>query len=218
MVHLKDIHFQYESSDFKLNIDNLLIPEQKSTALIGPSGCGKTTLMSLVAGIIPVQSGQIIVNDVQVHQLDDKERRRFRIQNVGFIFQDFALLDYLSLNDNIMHPFRINSALKINEEIKSRAIQLAQTIGIENRLMAYPHRTSQGEKQRAAICRALINQPAVILADEPTANLDPENKKKILDSLFNYIKANKATLIVATHDASLLKLFDQVIELKDLSS
>jgi len=215
VIHLNNIHFHYKSGDFTLNVKELKIAEQSSAAFIGPSGCGKTTLMSLIAGILPTQLGEIIVNHVEVDKLDDKERRRFRIQNIGFIFQDFALIDYLNVHDNILHPYRINSTLDLSLEVKMRAEQLAKKLGIEKRLTAFPHRTSQGEKQRVAICRALINQPAVILADEPTANLDSNNKEIILDCLINYIKEHKATLIVATHDEALLKLFDQVIDLKE---
>jgi len=217
MIQLKDIHFQYASGDFEIKIKDLNVPDQSSTALIGPSGCGKTTIMSLIAGILPAQSGEIKVDDINVHQLNDKHRRRFRIQNIGFVFQDFGLIDYLNLYDNILHPYRINAALDLSKEVKQRARELAQTMGIENQLTAFPHRTSQGEKQRAAMCRALIHRPAIILADEPTANLDTENKDIILEYLKGYIINNKATLIVATHDASLLNSFDQVIDLKDKS-
>ena len=216
MIHLNDINFHYASSDFNLRVKHLSIPEQSSAAFIGPSGCGKTTLMSLLAGLLPTQAGKIKVNNIEIDQLDDKSRRQFRIQNIGFIFQDFALIDYLNCYDNILHPYRINSALDLNDEVKSRAKQLAKQLGIEKKLTAFPHRISQGEKQRVAICRALINQPAVILADEPMSNLDSDNKKIILDCLTNYIKENDATLIVATHDESLLNIFDQVIDIKEL--
>jgi len=216
MIQLNNIKFHYASSDFSLRVKHLSIPEQSSASFIGPSGCGKTTLMSLVAGILPTQAGKINVNNIEIDQLDDKGRRQFRIHNIGFIFQDFALIDYLNCYDNILHPYRINSALDLNDEVKSRAKQLAKQLGIEKKLTAFPHRISQGEKQRVAICRALINQPAVILADEPMSNLDSDNKKIILDCLTNYIKENDATLIVATHDESLLNIFDQVIDIKEL--
>ena len=213
MIELNQINFSYKECDFRLSFDELKIASNQAVALIGPSGCGKTTLMSLVAGILVPQTGAIKVNNVPVHELNDDQRRLFRIQNIGFIFQDFELLDYLTLDENILHPFRINSKLELTPKIKKRARHLAQQLGISKRLKSYPAKTSQGEQQRAAIARALLNEPTVILADEPTGNLDPKNKRAILDILLNYIKGHKATLLVATHDYDLLENFEQVIDI-----
>jgi putative ABC transport system ATP-binding protein len=136
----------------------------------------------------------------------------FRITNIGFIFQDFELLDYLSVRDNILHPFRITPALKLDQVIRDRAVRLARNMGIEDLLDRFPNDLSQGEKQRAAICRALLPQPKLILADEATGNLDPENKRLILDLLFESVREHDATLLAVTHDHELLARFDRVID------
>ena len=190
---------------------------KKAVALIGPSGCGKTTLMSLIAGILPSQGGKILINNAEINSLTDKQRRLFRIQNIGFVFQDFALLEYLNLYENILHPYRINSALTLDALVKKRARDLAERVGISKRLKNYPGQTSVGEQQRCAIARSLLNEPSVILADEPTGNLDPKNKIAILEILLQYVQDHEATLLVATHDYDLLQYFDETIDFKTLS-
>ena len=217
MIELSQIKFEYKESDFQLQFNSMKAESKKAIALIGPSGCGKTTLMSLIAGILPSQTGSILIGNTKMHQLTDKQRRLFRIQNIGFVFQDFALLEYLNLYENILHPFRINSALTLDASVKKRANDLAEKVGISKRLKNYPAQTSVGEQQRCAIARALLNEPSVILADEPTGNLDPNNKKAILEILLQYVREHDATLLVATHDYDLLEYFDETIDFKTLS-
>jgi len=217
MIELSQIKFEYKESDFQLQFNSMKAESKKAIALIGPSGCGKTTLMSLIAGILPSHTGSILIDNTEIHRLTDKQRRLFRIQNIGFVFQDFALLEYLNLYENILHPFRINSALTLDGSVKTRANDLAEKVGISKRLKNYPGQTSVGEQQRCAIARALLNEPAVILADEPTGNLDPNNKKAILEILLQYVQGHDATLLVATHDYDLLEYFDETIDFKTLS-
>jgi len=217
MIELSQIDFEYRQSGFRLQFESMTAEAKKAVALIGPSGCGKTTLMSLIAGILPPQRGRILINSTEINKLIDKQRRLFRIQNIGFVFQDFALLEYLNLYENILHPYRINSALALDASVKKRATDLAERVGISKRLKNYPGQTSAGEQQRCAIARALLNEPSVILADEPTGNLDPKNKKAILDILLQYVKDSEATLLVATHDYDLLDYFDDVIDFKNLN-
>jgi len=126
-----------------------------------------------------------------------------------------SLFDYLNILDNILHPYRINSALRIKKEVRQRAQVLAEEMGIGSKLKRYPHELSQGEKQRAAICRALLPNPKIILADEATGNLDPKNKIKILDLLFRAVDENGATLIGVTHDYELIDRFDRVVDFND---
>ena len=217
MIELSQVNFEYKESDFRLQINSIKAESRKAVALIGPSGCGKTTLMSLIAGVLPSQKGSISIGNAKIHQLTDKRRRLFRIQNIGFVFQDFALLEYLNLYENILHPYHINSALTLDSTVKKRANDLAEQVGISKRLKHYPGQTSIGEQQRCAIARALLNEPAVILADEPTGNLDPNNKKAILEILLQYVRDHDATLLVATHDYDLLEYFDETIDFKTLS-
>lgn len=212
MIAIENLTFQYRDGDFHLHIPRLYIDAGAKAAIIGPSGSGKTTLIHLLAGIIPAASGQIRVDGAPLDQLGDAERRRFRITRIGFVFQDFALLDYLTILDNMLYPYRINRALDLTPQVREHAIHLAAMMGIEDKLKRHPHHLSQGEKQRAAICRALVTRPPLLLADEPTGNLDPTNKLHILQLLFQYIDDHGATLIAVTHDHGLLSGFDRVID------
>jgi putative ABC transport system ATP-binding protein len=203
-------------SDFQLSIEELNFEKGFSYAMIGPSGSGKTTLLNLIAGISIPKKGEIHYNDLIVNQLKESERRAFRIGKIGFVFQDFKLINYLSITENILLPYRINARLKLEPAIKKRMFFLAEYAGISKYLNKYPKRLSQGERQRVAICRALITQPELILADEPTGNLDPKNKQKILGLLFKYCKEEITTLITVTHDHELLSGFDQIIDFSKL--
>jgi len=178
MIDLSNLDFEYPRSAFRLNIESLSIPVGQKLAIIGPSGSGKTTLLNLLAGIASPRSGQINVGGVDVASLTDRQRRDFRIANIGFVFQQFELLDYLNVKKNILLPFYINPSLAESFSVSQReqqAASLAQAMGIGDKLNRYPAKLSQGEKQRVAICRALCIEPKLILADEPTGNLDPDN-------------------------------------------
>jgi len=217
MIELENIKYSYPNSDFHLSIDSLLIGTGEKTAVIGPSGFGKTTMLNLIAGIIIPSEGKISVMDNLVNQLSDTERRDYRIKEIGFVFQDFKLLEYLSVLDNILLPFRINKSLRLTKEMLENAQLLAASINIEDKLNKHPSKLSHGERQRVAICRALLNKPSLILADEPTGNLDPTNKAHIMDILFEYVDDYKSTLITVTHDHALLSGFDEVLDFEKLN-
>jgi putative ABC transport system ATP-binding protein len=172
-------------------------------------------LLNLIAGIIRPSRGKINVDETAVDQLNDTHRRRFRITHIGFVFQDFELLDYLTVYDNILHPYRITKALHLNTAVRDRARMLAEEMKIGDKLKRRANDLSQGERQRAAICRALLPQPKLILADEATGNLDPENKTRILDLLFRAVAEHDTTLVAVTHDHELLKRFDRVVDFRD---
>jgi putative ABC transport system ATP-binding protein len=215
MIDISNLEFSYLTGDFFLNIPEFSVEKNEKVAVIGPSGTGKTTLLNLIAGIIVSNQGSISVNDTSVSQLNDAQRRQFRITHIGFVFQDFELLDYLNVYDNILHPYRITDALNLESSVKQRARLMAQEMGIGDKLERGSTDLSQGEKQRAAICRALLPQPKLILADEATGNLDPENKTRILDLLFRSVKEHDTTLLAVTHDYELLERFDRVFDFKD---
>lgn len=215
MIELYDIRFHYPESDFKLHIHDLRFGQGSKTAIIGPSGFGKTTMLNLLAGILLPDSGNVKVKDIMVNKLSEKERRNFRIQKIGFVFQDFRLIPYLNILDNILLPYRINSILKIEQNTISEAHSLAGDLRIEDKLKKYPAKLSHGERQRVAICRALMTKPPVILADEPTGNLDPENKQNIMEILFDYVQKYKSTLITVTHDYEMLKGFSNIFDFAD---
>ena len=217
MIKLEDLKYSYPNSDFHLSIDSLLIGTGEKTAVIGPSGFGKTTMLNLLAGIIIPSEGKISVKNNLINQLSDTERRDYRIKEIGFVFQDFKLLEYLSVLDNILLPFRINKTLQLTKEIRENAQELAASINIDDKLNKHPSKLSHGERQRVAICRALLNKPSLILADEPTGNLDPANKAHIMDILFDYVNNYNSTLITVTHDHALLSGFDEVINFEKLN-
>jgi putative ABC transport system ATP-binding protein len=147
--------------------------------------------------------------------MGDSARRDFRIKNIGLVFQEFELLAYLSVYDNILLPYRINPAVRLDSSVRDKAAALAQGVGIGDKLRRFPDKLSQGERQRVAVCRALLTEPGVILADEPTGNLDPSNKDRVLDILFAYVRERGATMVTVTHDHDLLARFDRVIEFKE---
>jgi len=215
MLAIKDLKFQYPTGNFSLCISEFAVKNGEKVAVIGPSGSGKTTLLNLLSGITPAGQGEIRVGDHTINTLSDAQRRDFRIQKIGFVFQEFELIDYLNVRDNILHPYRISSALTINNEVKERAADLAQSMGIGDKLNRSAIQLSHGEKQRTAICRALITNPKLILADEATGNLDPDNKNRILDLLFNAVDEQQATLLAVTHDYELLGKFDRVVDFTD---
>jgi putative ABC transport system ATP-binding protein len=215
MIRIQNLRFKYPKSDFELSIPELQIAAGEKVALIGPSGSGKTTLLNLIAGIETPLTGDLTVDGEQLFLMPESQRRNFRISRVGFVFQQFELLDYLTAADNILLPFFINSSLELTAERKKLAWQRADQMGLAGKLNRHPERLSQGEQQRVAICRALVNDPALILADEPTGNLDPVNKRKILELLFELVSSGGQTLIVVTHDLGILEGFDRIIDFQN---
>ncbi len=209
---LQAVEFGYGDTGFRLRIPELTLAAGSRTAFVGPSGSGKTTLLRLLAGIATPQSGTIQIGKHALHTLAEADRRAFRIQQIGFVFQDFRLIDYLDVRENLRLPYRLNDALTLDFEVDARLEALAETLQLTDKLSADIDNLSQGERQRVAIGRALLPQPGLILADEPTGNLDPTNKKRILDLLFEQAEASGATLVMVTHDHALLDRFEQVID------
>lgn len=214
MIRITKLRFQYPHTPFRLEIPEWQVAEQGQVAIVGPSGSGKTTLLHLLAGILTPQSGSIEMDTIDVTQLSDAQRRDFRASSVGLVFQRFELLDYLPVAENILLPYLINHRLRIDAKVRDRLRQLAQRAGIEPLLNRPVQRLSQGEQQRVAICRALINRPQWVLADEPTGNLDPINKQKIVDLLREQAQESQATLIMVTHDVTLVSQFDQHVDFR----
>jgi putative ABC transport system ATP-binding protein len=214
MIEINNLRFRYPEGEFALDVPELSVAREERTAIIGPSGCGKTTLLDLMGGIQVPQAGRVVVGGVEVNQLDDAGRRAFRIRNIGLVFQEFELLDYLSVLENVLLPYRINSALALDSEARRRACELAEQVGIGDKLDCEIGHLSQGERQRVAVCRALVTEPDLVLADEPTGNLDPTNKERVLEILLDCISGSGATLVTVTHDHELLSRFDRVIDFK----
>ena len=212
MIDISHLDFSYGQGSFRLSVEKFTVAAGERAALIGPSGSGKTTLLHIVAGILVPEKGIIRVNGCAVSGLGDAARRVFRIEQVGLVFQEFELLEYLSVLDNILLPYRITNALSLTQDVSERAKDLSERVGVGDKLGRRPGQLSHGERQRVAICRALITQPRLLLADEPTGNLDPENKRRVVELLHTYSQENDVTLLMVTHDHSLLGHFDNVVE------
>jgi len=212
MIEIRDLDFAYPGGGFRLSVPELVLESGERTAIVGPSGTGKTTLLNLIAGLVTPDRGTIRMDGEDITGLGDSARRAFRARRIGFVFQDFALLDYLSARDNILYPFRIGAGLNVDASARDRADALAQACGIGDKLARHPAQLSQGEQQRVALCRALVTEPQLVLADEATGNLDPSNKTAILDLMFARAADQGATLLAVTHDHDLLPRFDRVID------
>ncbi|MHC4219642.1 MAG: ABC transporter ATP-binding protein [Planctomycetota bacterium] len=214
MIGVNQLEFRYGEGDFVLRVEALAIERGSTVAIIGPSGSGKTTLLHLIAGICVPSSGQITVDGVEVSSLGGAARRDFRIRTVGLVFQEFELLEYLSVLDNVLLPYRISPALDLDRQVRNRAVGLTRRVGIADKAGRLANRLSHGERQRVAICRAVLPGPKLLLADEPTGNLDPSNKDRVLDIFFEYARETDTTLVTVTHDRDVLDRFDRVIDFK----
>ncbi len=217
MIEITDLRFQYGEGDFRLHIPRLEVSDGERVAVVGPSGSGKTTLLNLIAGITRPQAGRVVTGDATLSDLDDGATRDFRIEHIGLVFQEFELLEYLDVLDNVLLPYRVNNSLRLTAGVRQRARELLASVGIGDMLDRYPDQLSQGERQRVAVCRALLVSPRLLLADEPTGNLDPANKGRVLDILLDYAADNGATLVTVTHDSDLLSRFERVIDFREFT-
>ena len=200
---------------FFLSIPELQVQRGIRVAIIGPSGSGKTTLVQLIAGILELDRGRIIFNGQSMSALSDADRRRRRLEEIGFVFQAFELIHYLSARENILLPNRLHAGLPSAQDCGDRVNQLARECGVDHLLDRLPNQLSQGERQRVAICRALLNEPPLLIADEPTGNLDGNTTRTVLDCMLEQTARHEQTLLMVTHDESLLPAFDRVIDFEE---
>ena len=212
MLILKDLSksFLIDQSGSRINVLNnlnLSIETGTTVALTGPSGSGKSTLLNLISGIDDISSGSIIINDQMINDLSQNELCNFRNQNIGMIFQFFNLINDLTVIENISLPLLMRGINK--KSIMKIVSNLIDSIGLRERALYTTNLLSGGEAQRVAIARALVTKPSIILADEPTGNLDKKNTTNIIDILIQLCKENKSTLIMVTHDNDLLTKFDK---------
>jgi len=216
MIRIEQLRFAYPADAFALEIDRLEIGPGETVALVGPSGCGKTTLMNLISGILVPDAGAIRVDGVSLAEAGLAKRQAFRLGRIGLVPQNFELLDYLTVRENILLPFRLGSVGGAVRNREERAGELAGRAGIAAQLAKFPGQLSQGERQRAALCRGLVTSPRLLLADEPTGNLDPENQDRIVALLLEEARRIGATVLLITHDPVLLPRFDRVVDVMDL--
>ncbi len=216
MIRCENISFRYP--DFGLDIPELIIQSGSVNILAGPSGSGKSTLLQLLAGILLPAHGHIMHDDIDLSGLNERERCDFRMIRLGLVFQEFALLEYLSVLDNVILPYRMSGIHELNQEAVQAASQLLSWVGLEKKKDSYPSQISQGERQRVAICRALVTKPEVLLFDEPTSNLDRKNRDKILEVLEQYSQLKPHTLVMVTHDQELYDRADQIFDVTNFQT
>ena len=213
MLKLQSLKKSYSQGSHTVDIFedlNFHVKAKQRVAIMGKSGSGKSTLLSLISGIIKPNSGTITLNSVSYEDLKESELNDFRATNIGFVFQNFHLVSYLNALENVMLPAKVCNV----KNPKQKAIELLKSVGLSHRLDHLPAQLSGGEKQRVAIARALIHNPKIILADEPSGNLDEETGIEVMDTLFELIEKNDMTLILVTHSKDVANRCEKTYELK----
>ena len=185
--------------------------KNKFYAITGPSGSGKTTLLQILGTILEATSGEIKINGEPIDNMNDEQKSHLRRDQIGFVFQDFMLNPYLKAYENVMLPMLIKKDLKL-PQMKSKAIDILDNLGLAARADHFPHQLSGGEQQRVAIARALANEPDIILADEPTGNLDEDNEAAVF-SLLKNIAADNKCVITVSHNDSIKNYADMILSL-----
>ena len=216
MISVSNVSKVYflESGDFyALKNNNLHIEKGEFIAMMGPSGSGKSTLLQLIGGLDLPTDGQIIVDGVELNTLSEKERTLFRRKKVGFVFQNYQLLPMMTVGENISLALSANHTPKT--KIKSVVKKLLEDVNLQGKESAYPSQLSGGQQQRVAIARALAMKPSIILADEPTGNLDRKNGEDILKLLSKLNKEENITVVMVTHDPMAAQTADRIISVRD---
>jgi len=196
-----------------LNILDVRFPAKQFSVILGKSGSGKSTILNLISGIDTPDQGKILIGDIEVSSLSDHQRTLFRRQHIGFVFQFFNLIPTLTVLENVMLILELDG--KGNRENENRGIELLQQVGLGNRLSDTPENLSGGEQQRVAIARALAHAPDIILADEPTGNLDQDTGASVLKLMLELTRERGKTMIMATHSTDILKTADAVFGIQD---
>jgi putative ABC transport system ATP-binding protein len=219
-VKLEDVRFRYEGGPEILHIPSLAIGSTERVFLYGPSGSGKTTLLGLLAGVLEATAGSVFILGRNLAMMSNAERDAFRGSHIGYIFQLFNLIPYLSVSENIVLPCRLHSERRRrlgNQSLEAAVRVAAERLGIASLLHQQVTRLSVGEQQRVAAARALIGRPGVILADEPTSSLDHDHRARFLELLFECIDEASSTLIFVSHDRTLMPMFHHAVSLSDIN-
>lgn len=212
MIEARNITKKFGSLEVLKGID-LIIPSGKITAIVGPSGAGKTTLLQILGTLSRPDNGNVIFNNEDVFRMNDKHLSEFRNANIGYVFQTHRLLPEFTLQENVAMPALI--ARRSRKEAFAEAARLLEILGLKDRLNHLPSQLSGGECQRGAVARALINNPEVILADEPSGSLDSANRRELHQIFFDLRDKLSATFVIVTHDESLAADSDFIITLRD---
>lgn len=215
MIQIENLSRVFQTEEVEttaLNGIDLTINQGDFISIMGPSGCGKSTLLNIIGLLDSPSSGSYKLLDKEMAGLKEKDRAQVRKQNIGFIFQNFNLIDELSVYDNIELPL-IYNGVKASER-KEKVEKIAEKLNISHRLKHFPQQLSGGQQQRVAVARALVNEPKIILADEPTGNLDSKNGNEVMELLMN-LHANGATILMVTHSSYDASFSQKIIEMKD---
>ncbi len=216
MLQVKDLHKSYKTGKTTYEVlkgVDLTVAQGEFVAVMGPSGSGKTTLLNCISCYIPFDGGQITLGGQELKNLNENSLAKVRNQKLGFVFQDFMLLDGLNVLDNILLPRIIGGGT--SKTMEQRGNELCEIFGISHIKNKYPAEISGGEKQRTAVARALINEPLLILADEPTGNLDSKSSRAVISSFEDARHKLSATIFMVTHDSFAASFCDRVVMLRD---
>lgn len=208
MIKINNLSKKFDE-DSNIVIKDMEFKDKTSYVLLGPSGCGKSTLLNMITGVITPTTGTVIVDDVEITKLGQQERDSYRLKNIGYIFQDFKLIEDMTVEDNL-------NLLKIGNVHCLPIDNVLESVGIKNKRKSKIKHLSGGERQRVAIARALIKEPKIIIADEPTGNLNFENGKNVIELLIKASKKFSNTMIVVTHDDRLVPYFDESLHFENM--
>lgn len=216
MVEMRDLTKIYVEGDETRSVlrqVNASVGEGEFVALAGPSGSGKTTLLNLISGIDTPTGGEVMIDSVSITGLGERERTLFRREKIGFVFQFFNLIPTLSIGENLLLPLQLNGYGR--NRARERVDELLERVGLGDRLDSYPDRLSGGEKQRVAIARALVHDPQLVLADEPTGNLDADTGMAVMSLLDRLVRDGGKTMIAVSHSDMVIGMADRALTLED---
>lgn len=216
VISTSNLHKTYVSKDIKVHALkglNISINEGEIVGVMGPSGCGKTTLLNCLSGLDTIDDGNILIQGKSLNQLNDDQLSEFRAKRMGFVFQTYNLLPVLTAVENVELPLLVSG--NSSKDARSKAIEKLKEVDLENQLHQIPGELSGGQRQRVTIARALVNDPAIVWADEPTGNLDSENEEQIMDLLIKMNKENNQTFVIVTHSDYVGGRANRIISMKD---
>lgn len=214
VIEVKDLHKTYTNGNIKNHVlkgVNLEVKEKEFVAVLGKSGSGKSTLLNVIGGLEPYDSGTVRVMGESLREKSESKMAYYRCNVTGFVFQAFHLIPVMSVWENIVMPVRLNKG-RVNRDY---VMELVEMLGIADKINDYPSKLSGGQQQRVAVARALVNNPAIILADEPTGNLDFETGNQVMELLINSARKYGQSMLMITHDEDFAKRADRIIYLKD---